>query len=679
MRHTVFVDGGFAFEFFAFHSVAKVFTASGIVVFDPAEVVECKAALCARNQHLILVSPSGKCTRLIVEHEFKVGIANVVAGGILDNLDGRSIGSHADYGQLGIALLQHELFFGHRITGLGPGGGFLQHSLHVQAVFLAIGHRGGVRQVDEALRTSSCRFDLNRSGFHFLAVLKYRVLQFQMLQVVEVVGILNGQCLLIRLEIKEFHKLVNLFDLCHFGRPGTIGRHQTIVDKVLLVIPIAVVVAGAVFGHAVRSERTALDVGSIVNRLVDQVPDATANTILRFFDGIPVFLEVADGITHSMSVFAHEVGLTAPVVVGIAFSFTHCGIHHTPQVRVVGIAARSSFVVNDTRVELLGQVVSRLEVVARSAFVTQAPEHDRGEVAVAHYHAAHAVFVHGLSLGVTRNSVAAIAPVVVAFDVGFVHAVKSVIVEHGIHFGLAGIVAATHNVHVGLLHDLHVAQHGGHIDGTSVKRVGILRIGTFEEHAASVDVHLAVLQFHLAETIFRGESHFFLSALVGLRHFDGVEVGIFARPVLQASQPLELHIEGLNGVAFGKAECSTLFGHFRTVGGQELDVNRFFHGQLRGIGHFELHVHVGLGHSSAEIGSDVVVAHVGFRGGVDVDVAVNTTHAPHVLSFEIRTVGEADNLYRHVVFAFAYHAGNVEFGIVVRTFGIAHILSVDPH
>ena len=49
-------------------------------------------------------------------------------------------------------------------------------------------------------------------------------------------------------------------------------------------------------------------------------------------------------------------------------------------------------------------------------------------------------------------------------------------------------------------------------------------------------------------------------------------------------------------------------------GVQELDVNRFFHGQLRGIGHFELHIHVGLGHSSAEVGGNVVVAHVGFRG-----------------------------------------------------------------
>ncbi len=117
-----------------------------------------------------------------------------------------------------------------------------------------------------------------------------------------------------------------------------------------------------------------------------------------------------------------------------------------------------------------------------------------------------------------------------ALHIGLVHAVESVVVEHGIHLRLARIVACAHGVDIGLLHECHVAQHGGYVDGVAVERVYVLGVDTFEEHALAVDKHLlAVVYAYVAESVFRGEHHFFVAAAL-LLHYHGVEVGILAAP-----------------------------------------------------------------------------------------------------------------------------------------------------
>ena len=100
-------------------------------------------------------------------------------------------------------------------------------------------------------------------------------------------------------------------------------------------------------------------------------------------------------------------------------------------------------------------------------------------------------------------------------------------VEHGIHLGLTGIVAGADGVDIGLLHQFDVAKHGGHVDGTSVNGVRILRVDALEEDALSVDIDEAVLDFHCAETVFGCESLFFVAFSVELGNLHGVEVRRF--------------------------------------------------------------------------------------------------------------------------------------------------------
>ena len=63
----------------------------------------------------------------------------------------------------------------------------------------------------------------------------------------------------------------------------------------------------------------------------------------------------------------------------------------------------------------------------------------------------------------------------------------------------------------------------------------------------------------------------------------------------------------------------------------------------------------------------------------EVNVAVDTAHVPHVLTFEVRTVGPANHAYRHVVFTRAHLLADVKFSVHIATFGIANILTIYPY
>ena len=71
-----------------------------------------------------------------------------------------------------------------------------------------------------------------------------------------------------------------------------------------------------------------------------------------------------------------------------------------------------------------------------------------------------------------------------------------------------------------------------------------------------------------------------------------------------------------------------------------------------------------------------MVANTYERYVVDVHVAEDTTHAEHVLTFEVRAVAPAHYLHRQTVLARAEILGDVEFVVVVRTLRIAHIFAV---
>ena len=110
-----------------------------------------------------------------------------------------------------------------------------------------------------------------------------------------------------------------------------------------------------------------------------------------------------------------------------------------------------------------------------------------------------------------------------ALHVSLVHAVQSVVVEHGIHLSLTRIVAGTDGVHIGLFHQNHVAKHSLHIDGVAIEWVNILGVDTLEEYSLAVYINQFALDGNISETVFGREYHLFLVACL-LADDNGIEV-----------------------------------------------------------------------------------------------------------------------------------------------------------
>ena len=205
-----------------------------------------------------------------------------------------------------------------------------------------------------------------------------------------------------------------------------------------------------------------------------------------------------------MGIFTHEIGLSLGIVVGLVFRSVDVGIHHAVEVggRVVGTGG--AFIVDDSRIEGTGGLVGGMEVQTRVALISQTPEDDRGEVAVAKHHAHGAVNILCGPRGSESDAGgSAVFPVEMAFNVGLIHAVETIIVKHGVHLGLARIMTGAHGVDIGLFHHLDVFQHGRHVNGTAVDGVRVLRVDAFEQNGLAVDVDFIAANGNMAETIFR--------------------------------------------------------------------------------------------------------------------------------------------------------------------------------
>ena len=225
---------------------------------------------------------------------------------------------------------------------------------------------------------------------------------------------------------------------------------------------------------------------------------------------------------------------------------------------------------DDARVESAHGIVGCIEILATTGLVAQTPEDNAGEIAVAEHHARGAVHIlRGPGILVGDAAVLSLLfPVEVALKVGLVHTVETEVVEHGVHLGLTGIVAGAHGVHIGLLHQLDVLKHSGHVNCAAVYGVGILGVSALEEDSLAVDIYLAVLDFNLAEAHLRAERHLFLLAVL-LDDLEGVEVGRLGAPELEVLEVVEGEGQSLARFVGREGEGLVLCGDFLTCGREQ--------------------------------------------------------------------------------------------------------------
>ena len=75
-----------------------------------------------------------------------------------------------------------------------------------------------------------------------------------------------------------------------------------------------------------------------------------------------------------------------------------------------------------------------------------------------------------------------------------------------------------------------------------------------------------------------------------------------------------------------------------------------------------------------------MVAHTHRRHIIYIDIAEDTRHTEHVLTFQVRTVAPTEHFYSKCVFrALLQEVGDIKFRHVVGTLRVTHVFTVDPH
>ena len=309
--------------------------------------------------------------------------------------------------------------------------------------------------------------------------------------------------------------------LLELRRFGSVGCEDAVAAEVSLVG------AGEVVA-CVEPINALLQFAGLIDGLVHPVPNGSANGGIALLDDVPRFAQVANGISHGVGIFTYKERFVE--IAGVFLEPLDARIHLAVEVAEamathIGAVARA-FVVDGTRgVEHFCATITSFEIATAAGLVAQAPEDDAGVVAVAHDHALYAVDEGGFPAGHVGNGL-----VGMVFKIGLVHGIEPVVVEHGIHTALIGIVAGANGVDVVLLHEHHVAQHFVDGDGTSVKRRRVVAVHTLKEYLFAVDEHLSALKFDVAESILGGEGHFLIAVGIALHHANGIEIGRLGTP-----------------------------------------------------------------------------------------------------------------------------------------------------
>ena len=456
----------------------------------------------------------------------------------------------------------------------------------------------------------------------------------------------------------------------------------------------------AVVGLVVHAEvaavaEEAVTVVVAIHRLVHPVPDGAADEEVRAFDGVPIVHEVADGVTHGVSIFRDVVGIFDLVVT------LHGTLHPGDGRILVGTHVHDvvvAFVLHGAGgVVGFDGVVGFNEVVARSCLVAETPDGDGGVVHVGahHFHVAGDVSV--LELRNVRETLLAVV-VLVTLDVGFIFEIDAVDVAEIVPVGVVGVVAVADVVDVALLHEEDFLLHLSAGNGVTGFGVVLVAVHTLHLDGLTVEVVVATCE---SELVFLGGCVFdfnFAEADVGGEGFDHLAFG-----VLQfADQGVALRFlcapgfHGGAGVEGGRnddalslaAHCAdgNFGGHVerRVVLSEECVGVEFIsqlislHVLLAQVAHLGFDFEGSAGEGFIVVGNCLEVAHLHHRFGGEGDAAEDAGEAEHVLTFEEGAVAVAIDFDSHHVLALLVQIGrDVKLCQVAGVFREADVFAVD--
>ena len=148
-------------------------------------------------------------------------------------------------------------------------------------------------------------------------------------------------------------------------------------------VAVEVVVAGSIAAVvATISEDLLTRNGTLVAQtLIDEIPDIAALILRVLAHEIPVLLEAADGVTHSVGVLTLD-QRTGIVAQGIFLAVLIAHIHRAGDIREAAVEGRTLVVDRTRGIVGLHPTVCFLEVRSEASLIAQTPDDDAGMVLI---------------------------------------------------------------------------------------------------------------------------------------------------------------------------------------------------------------------------------------------------------------------------------------------------------
>ncbi|MPM74512.1 hypothetical protein SDC9_121500 [bioreactor metagenome] len=272
----------------------------------------------------------------------------------------------------------------------------------------------------------------------------------------------------------------------------------------------------------------------------------------------------------------------------------------------------------------------------------------------------------------------------VAFDVGLVPDVESVLIAEIVEFRGIGIVAGADGVDVELLHQLQVALDMSAAYGSSGMRRAFVAVHAGDQHRLAVDQQLPFRNFHPPEADFdRGVIHLFTVGSLK-RDAQRIKLGRFGAPLPDLRNG---HFDGAAG--FPAAMVMMVAGCFVQCGGGGKFPHQFFavvkpgheaprhrHGARPGQG--------GDGGDFEPPGGIVVVQRGDgekvrqriARHADEINVAHDAAVPPLILILKVTAVRPFEHQNAQLIVAVGQKRGEIEFGRIARAFGETYRMTV---
>ena len=262
--------------------------------------------------------------------------------------------------------------------------------------------------------------------------------------------------------------------------------------------------------------------------------------------------------------------------------------------------------------------------------------------------------------------------VAVAFHVGLVHHIDTVIVAQRIHTRVVGVVARAQGIQVVALEQQHVLHHALQGHGLSEDGMCVVAVGSLEEHTLVVHIHASALVLNFAQSVFQG-AHFSVE-----RDGERVQAGLLGAPQLRAAYVQLGH--GLGALLCSKGRHFHVCFCHHAAAVEQLHDGSLGLCLLARVLYIKLHFHISLRESVVEGAGHIDVAHVCLVACLQVYVSVDAAHAEHVLVLQVAAVAPSVHLHTNEVLASGLHVFRyVKVGSGVGALGVAHLLAVDPY